>query len=51
MGPRGPRLVLLAGLLADRSIETAILVLGVGGSILAAMAAAVLVPRHEPAAR
>ena len=40
----------LAGLLADRSIEAAILVLGVGGSILAAMAAAVLVPRHEPAA-
>ena len=39
----------LAGLLADRSIETAILVLGVGGSILAAIAAAVLVPRHEPA--
>lgn len=40
----------LAGLLADRSIEAAILVLGVGGSILAAIAAAVLVPRHEPAA-
>jgi MFS family permease len=40
----------LAGLLADRSIETAILVLGVGGSILAAIAAAVLVPRHEPVA-
>ncbi len=39
----------LAGLLADRSVETAILVLGVGGSILAAIAAAVLVPRHEPA--
>jgi MFS family permease len=38
----------LAGLLADRSIETAILVLGVGGSILAALAAAVLVPRREP---
>ena len=38
----------LAGLLADRSIETAIIVLGVGGSILAAIAAAVLVPRHEP---
>jgi MFS family permease len=41
----------MAGLLADRSIETAILVLGVGGSILAAIAAAVLVPRHEPAAQ
>ena len=40
----------LAGLLADRSIETAILVLGVGGSILAAIVAAVLIPRHEPAA-
>jgi predicted MFS family arabinose efflux permease len=39
----------LAGLLADRSIETAILVLGVGGSILAAIAAAVLVPRRDPA--
>jgi MFS family permease len=39
----------LAGLLADRSIETAILVLGVGGSIVAAIAAAVLVPRAEPA--
>jgi predicted MFS family arabinose efflux permease len=39
----------LAGLLADRSIETAILVLGIGGSILAAVAAAVLVPRREPA--
>jgi len=39
----------LAGLLADRSIETAILVLGVGGSILAAIAAAALIPRHEPA--
>ncbi len=41
----------LAGLLADRSVETAILVLGVGGSILAAAAAAVLVPRHDPLAR
>ena len=39
----------LAGLLADRSIETAILVLGVGGSIVAAIAAAALIPRHEPA--
>ncbi len=41
----------LAGLLADRSVETAILVLGVGGSILAAAAAAFLVPRHDPLAR
>jgi MFS family permease len=40
----------LAGLLADRSIETAILVLGVGGSILAAVVAAVLIPRSEPVA-
>ena len=38
----------LAGLLADRSIETAIVVLGIGGSILSALAAAVLVPRTEP---
>ena len=41
----------LAGLLADRSVETAILVLGVGGSILAAAAAAFLVPRHDPLQR
>ena len=39
----------LAGLLADRSIELAILILGIGGSILAALAAAVLVPRTDPA--
>jgi MFS family permease len=39
----------LAGLLADRSIELAIVTLGVGGSILAAVAAAVLVPRTDPA--
>lgn len=39
----------LAGLLADRSIELAIVVLGIGGSILAAAAAAVLVPRTDPA--
>jgi len=40
----------LAGLLADRSVEAAILVLGIGGSILAAVVAAVLIPGHEPAA-
>ena len=40
----------LAGLLADRSVETAIVVLGIGGSILAAAAAAFLVPRHDPLA-
>jgi MFS family permease len=39
----------LAGLLADRSIELAIVILGVGGSILAAAAAAFLVPRSDPA--
>ncbi len=39
----------LAGLLADRSIELAIVVLGIGGSILAAAAAAFLVPRTDPA--
>ncbi len=38
----------LAGLLADRSLETAIVVLGIGGSILAAAAAAFLVPRTAP---
>ena len=36
----------LAGVLADRSLEAAIAILGVGGSILAVIAAAVLVPRH-----
>ena len=39
----------LAGLLADRSIELAIVMLGIGGSILAAAAAAFLVPRTDPA--
>jgi MFS family permease len=39
----------VAGLLADRSIETAIVVLGIGGSIAAALAAAFLVPRVDPA--
>jgi len=40
----------IAGLLADRSLETAIVVLGIGGSIAAALAAAFLVPRREPIA-
>jgi predicted MFS family arabinose efflux permease len=39
----------LAGLLADGSIEAAIIVLGIGGSMLAAAAAAFLVPRTDPA--
>jgi len=39
----------LAGLLADGSIEAAIIVLGIGGSVLAAVAAAFLVPRGDPA--
>lgn len=39
----------LAGLLADGSIEAAIVVLGIGGSMLAAAAAAFLVPRTDPA--
>lgn len=38
----------LAGLLADRSVEAAIVVLGIGGSIVAALAAAFLVPRTDP---
>ena len=37
----------LAGLLAETSLEAAILVLGVGGSIAATAAAAFLVPRTE----
>jgi MFS family permease len=45
----------LAGLLAERSLEAAIAILGIGGSVLAAGAAALLVPRRadavaEPAA-
>jgi len=35
----------LAGVLADRSLETAIIVLGVGGSLIGALAAAFLVPK------
>ena len=38
----------LAGILADRSIEAAIVVLGIGGSILATLAALFLVPRSDP---
>lgn len=38
----------LAGLLAARSIELAIVVLGIGGSVLGAVAAAFLVPRYAP---
>jgi len=43
----------LAGLLADSSIEAAILVLGIGGTLASAAAAAFLVPRAEttPAVR
>jgi predicted MFS family arabinose efflux permease len=40
----------LAGLLADRSIEAAIVVLGIGGSILASLAAWFLVPRTDASA-
>lgn len=40
----------LAGILADGSIELAILVLGIGGSILASLAAFFLVPRTDEAA-
>jgi MFS family permease len=39
----------LAGILADSSIEAAIVVLGIGGSIAAAMCAAFLVPRVDTA--
>jgi MFS family permease len=38
----------LAGLLADGSIEAAIVVLGIGGSILATLAGLFLVPRSDP---
>jgi len=41
----------LAGILADGSIEWAILILGVGGALAAAAAAAFLVPRDDPADR
>jgi hypothetical protein len=39
----------LAGLLADSSIEAAILVLGIGGASAAALSAGFLVPRVDPA--
>ena len=39
----------LAGLLADSSIEAAIVVLGIGGAIASAAMAAVMVPRTDPA--
>jgi len=38
----------VAGLLAETSIELAILVLGIGGATASAIAAAALVPRNEP---
>jgi predicted MFS family arabinose efflux permease len=41
----------VAGLLADSSIEAAIVVLGIGGALASAVAAAFLVPRDDPAAR
>jgi MFS family permease len=41
----------LAGLLADSSIEAAILVLGIGGAAAAALSAGFLVPRVDPAER
>ncbi|MEO7295913.1 MAG: MFS transporter [Candidatus Limnocylindria bacterium] len=41
----------VAGLLAESSIETAILILGVGGALAAAASAAFLIPRSDPAAR
>jgi len=41
----------VAGILADSSIELAILILGVGGALAAAAAAAFLVPRTDPATR
>ena len=41
----------VAGLLADSSIELAIVTLGVGGALAAAASAAFLVPRSDPATR
>ena len=40
----------VAGLLADGSLELAIVVLGIGGAAASALAAAILVPRDDPAA-
>ena len=41
----------VAGILADSSIESAILILGIGGALAAAASAALLVPRTDPATR
>lgn len=41
----------VAGILADRSLEAAIVVLGLGGATASAIAAALLVPRADPMAR
>lgn len=41
---------LVAGLLADRSLEAAIVLLGIGGAAAATVAAALLVPRTDPRA-
>jgi hypothetical protein len=40
----------VAGILADRSLDAAIVVLGLGGTTASAIAAAVLVPKVDPAA-
>ena len=40
----------LAGILADQSLETAIVVLGLGGATASAIAAALLVPRIDSSA-
>lgn len=40
----------LAGILADQSLETAIVVLGIGGSLLATLAGLFWVPRSDPRA-
>ncbi len=39
----------VAGLLAERSIEAAIIVLGIGGAIASAITAATMIPRTDPA--
>jgi hypothetical protein len=39
----------LGGLLAEGSIELAIIVLGIGGAAASALAAAILVPREDTA--
>jgi predicted MFS family arabinose efflux permease len=40
----------LGGILADTSIESAIVVLGLGGAVLSAAAAALMVPRTDASA-